>query len=61
MNDDTNFGKIREFFWPIHNYEPKKFLPIGLMMLLILFNYTILRSSKDALVISAGGASVILF
>ena len=61
MNDDTNFGKIREFFWPIHNHELKKFLPIGLMMLLILFNYTILRSSKDALVISAGGASVIPF
>lgn len=55
------FGKIRSFLWPIHGYELRKFLPMGFMMFFILFNYTILRNSKDALVVSAGGASVIPF
>ncbi len=44
-------------FWPIHNIEIKKFLPMGLMMFCILFNYTILRDTKDALVITAPGSA----
>ena len=55
------FSKLREFFWPIYNDELKKFLPMCFMMFFILFNYTILRGSKDALVVSAGGASVLPF
>ncbi len=59
----ADFSGIRGIFWPIHGYETKKFLPMGLMMLCILFNYTILRDIKDVLVVlaPAGGAETISF
>lgn len=50
------FGKWRSFFWPIHNYELKKFLPMFLMSLLTLFVYTLLRNIKDSLVMTAPGS-----
>ncbi len=50
------FGKIRSALWPIHGYEMKKFLPMGFIMFLILFNYTILRDVKDVLIVTAPGA-----
>lgn len=55
------FSKLRSFFWPIHKEELAKFLPLGLMMFFILFNYSTLRTSKDALALSAGGGSIIPF
>lgn len=60
---EQEFAGIRGIFWPIHNFELKKFLPMGLMMLCILFNYTVLRDTKDALVVlaPAGGAETISF
>lgn len=66
-NNQTNasaeqeFGPIRKLLWPIHNYELKKFLPLGLIMFCILFNYTLLRDTKDTLVVNASGASAITF
>lgn len=55
------FGKLRSALWPIHGYEMKKFLPMGAMMFFILFVYTILRDTKDSLVItSQGGDSAVL-
>lgn len=50
------FGKFRAFFWPIHNYELKKIVPMLLMFFCISFNYSILRNLKDALVINAVGS-----
>lgn len=50
------FGKIRAALWPIHGYEMKKFLPMCFVMFFILFNYTILRNTKDALVVTAPGS-----
>lgn len=43
--------------------ERKKLLPLGLMFFFILFNYTILRDTKDVLVITApgSGAEIIPF
>lgn len=41
--------------------ERKKLLPLGLMFFVILFNYTILRDTKDVLVVTAAGAEVIPF
>eukprot|EP00638_Chattonella_subsalsa_P018599 CAMPEP_0117886772 /NCGR_PEP_ID=MMETSP0950-20121206/20617_1 /TAXON_ID=44440 /ORGANISM="Chattonella subsalsa, Strain CCMP2191" /LENGTH=501 /DNA_ID=CAMNT_0005744279 /DNA_START=117 /DNA_END=1623 /DNA_ORIENTATION=+ len=43
--------------------EKKKILPLGLMFFLILFNYTILRDTKDVLVVTApaSGAEIIPF
>ncbi|MDP3372407.1 MAG: Npt1/Npt2 family nucleotide transporter [Candidatus Paracaedibacteraceae bacterium] len=61
---DTNqpeFTGIRAVLWPIHNHELKKFIPLALIMFCILFNYTILRDTKDTLVVNAGGAAVIPF
>jgi len=39
----------------------KKIVPLALMFFLILFNYTILRDTKDVLVVTASGAEVIPF
>lgn len=55
------FGRWRQLLWPIHRHELKKFLPLGLIMFGILFNYTLLRDTKDALVVNAAGAGVIPF
>lgn len=49
------FSKIRAFLFPIYSHEIKKCIPMALMMLFILLNYTILRNVKDALVINAKG------
>lgn len=58
---DMEFQGIRKLLWPIHNYELKKFLPMGLIMFGILFNYTLLRDTKDTLVVNAAGSSLIPF
>lgn len=57
------FGKWRSFFWPIHRHELKKFLPMFLIFFLIAFNYNVLRSYKDSIVITASqsGAEAIPF
>jgi len=57
------FGKWRSFFWPIHRAELKKFLPMLFIFFLIAFNYNVLRSYKDTIVVTAShsGAEVIPF
>ncbi len=57
------FGKWRSFFWPIHRSELKKFLLLFFIFFLIAFNYNILRSYKDSLIITAShsGAETIPF
>ena len=55
------FTGLRAIFWPIHNYEMKKFIPLALIMCGILFNYTVFRNIKDVLMISAAGAGSIPF
>jgi len=61
--NDSVFKGLRGIFWPIHGFELKKFLPMGLMMMCILFNYTILRDTKDTLIVNApaGGAECLSF
>lgn len=53
----SEFGKWRSFFWPVHNYELKKLLPMFFMFFFISFVYSALRNVKDALVLTAPGAS----
>lgn len=60
-NTKTEFGKWRAFFWPVHGYELKKLLPMFLMFFFISFNYTILRDTKDTLIVTAAGAEAIPF
>ncbi|AAF39198.1 ADP,ATP carrier protein 1 [Chlamydia muridarum str. Nigg] len=50
------FGKLRSFLWPIHMHELKKVLPMFLMFFCISFNYTILRDTKDTLIVTAPGS-----
>lgn len=63
MSEPTKaeFGKLRSFFWPVHTYELKKLLPMFLMFFFISFNYTILRDTKDTLIVTAAGAEAIPF
>jgi len=60
---EADFKGLRGILWPIHNFELKKFLPMGLMMMCILFNYTILRDTKDTLIVNSpgGGAECLSF
>jgi AAA family ATP:ADP antiporter len=50
------FTGLRAILWPIHGFEMKKFLPMGLMMFCILFNYTVLRDTKDSIIVNAPGS-----
>ena len=63
MTQEVQFGKWRSRLWPIHTFELKKLIPMLLLFFLILFNYTILRDTKDTLIVTAagGGAEVIPF
>jgi len=47
--------------WMPTKTERKKLLPLGMMFFCILFNYTILRNTKDVLVVTAAGAEIIPF
>ena len=55
-SDTQEFGKLRSLFWPIHSYELKKILPMFFMFFCISFNYTILRDTKDTLIVTAPGS-----
>ncbi|MCH9620789.1 MAG: ADP,ATP carrier protein 1 [Chlamydiia bacterium] len=61
--EEPAFGKLRSFLWPIHNYELKKLLPMLFLFFCILFNYTVLRDTKDTLIMTApkSGAEAIPF
>ncbi len=61
IENQPEFSRFRRLLWPIHNYELKKFLPLGFIMFCILFNYTLLRDTKDTLVVNAAGAGLIPF
>src|SRR3989344_1986719 len=57
------FSTLRSWMFPVYQNEFKKVIPLGLMMILISFNFWLLHISKDTLVISAehSGAEVINF
>lgn len=61
QNTTQEFSKLRSFFWPVHMFELKKLLPMLLMFFCINFNYTLLRDTKDTLVVTASGPETILF
>ncbi len=42
--------------WPVHGFELRKLIPMLLMFFFINFNYTILRDTKDALIVTAPGS-----
>lgn len=56
-------SRWRAALWPIHRFELKRFIPLLLIYALIGFNYSVLRATKDALVITApsSGAEALPF
>lgn len=61
QTETKEFGKWRSFFWPVHRFELKKLLPMFLLFFFINFNYTILRDTKDSLIVTSSGAETIAF
>lgn len=61
VSSETEFTGWRASLWPIHAYEMKKFIPLAIIMFSVLFNYTILRDTKDTLIVNAAGAGAITF
>lgn len=61
--EDDQFTGLKALIWPVHNHELKKLLPMLVIFFLITFNYNVLRTMKDALVVTAksSGAEVIPF
>ncbi|KIC73928.1 NTP/NDP exchange transporter [Candidatus Protochlamydia amoebophila] len=57
------FSPWRSNLWPVHRYELKKLIPMLLIFFFISFDYNILRTLKDSLLITAksSGAEVIPF
>lgn len=60
-NSEASFGKFRSMIWPVHNFELKKLIPMLIMAFCISFNYTILRDTKDTIIVSAISAEAIPF
>lgn len=56
QESQPQFSTLRGIFWPVHSFEVKKVIPLALMMFCVLFNYTILRDAKDALIVTAPGS-----
>ncbi|MDR1475398.1 MAG: NTP/NDP exchange transporter [Holosporales bacterium] len=56
---NAEFKGFRSIFWPIHDFELKKFLPTAFVMLFIVFNYSTMRCVKDALIVPLCGAEII--
>lgn len=60
----SEFSGWRAYLWPIHRHELRKLLPMLIILFLITFDYNMLRTMKDTLVVAAGkesGAEVIPF
>lgn len=53
---EKSFGKLRSYLWPIYGFELKKIIPMLLLFFCISFNYTILRDTKDTLIVTAPGS-----
>lgn len=54
-------SKLRNIFWPIHNSELGKFIPVSALMFCILFNQNVLRILKDSILISEVSAEITSF
>lgn len=63
ISGNLEFSKWRSYIWPVHRFELRKLIPMLLIFFLVSFDYNILHSMKDALVVTAknSGAEVIPF
>src|SRR5262245_8963754 len=59
----SEFSRWRLYLWPIHGRELKKLVPMLLIFFFVSFDYNVLRTMKDTIVMyaPASGAEVIPF
>lgn len=62
-SEQSKFHGLRAIIWPVHSHELKKLIPMLFVFFLISFDYNVLRTMKDAIVVTAksSGAEVIPF
>lgn len=62
-SEPAEFSYWRRILWPVHRYEMRKLVPMLFLFLLVTFNYNVLRTMKDTLVVTAklSGAEIIPF
>ncbi len=56
MSSTKGFSRLRAYLWPIYPHELKTFVPMFLIFFLVGFNYSLLRATKDAFVVTAPSA-----
>jgi len=59
--NSSEFSGLRGIFFPIHAYELKKFIPLGMILFFLLFNHYCLKNIKDSLIVTNSGAEAIAF
>ncbi|MGK5593961.1 MAG: Npt1/Npt2 family nucleotide transporter [Parachlamydiaceae bacterium] len=59
----SSFQGLRALIWPVHRHELKKLLPMLAIFFFISFDYNVLRTMKDTIIVTAkeSGAEVIPF
>lgn len=57
----SGFKFLRDTLWPIFPHEVRRVLLLSSLLLLVCFNYSMLRCMKDTVVVTASSAAVIPF
>jgi ATP:ADP antiporter, AAA family len=57
--ETQEFSRLKSVFWPIHNRELKKFLPLSLLCFFCLFDYSVLRGLREAVIVPKLGAEIV--
>lgn len=61
MSTPLSSHPLRSLLWPVYGEEHRGFLPMAAIIFFTLFNYTVLRSIKDACVITNSGVETLTF
>ena len=59
MSSEKEFTGLRAVLWPIHRVELKKFIPMAIIAFCILFDYTLMRDTKNTLVVNTMGTAAL--
>lgn len=63
INTHPEFSPWRAYLWPVHRHELKKLIPMLLIFFFVTFDYNVLRTLKESVLVTAehSGAEVIPF